>query len=67
MKRLKNVPHLEITMGSTFVVPGVINSIKKIKAFQQGRKNVIKDIIKVTRSLENRNILLKGTTWKITS
>ena len=67
MKRLKNVPHLEITMGSTFVVRGVINSIKKIKAFQQGRKNVIKDIIKVTRSLENRNILLKGTTWKITS
>ena len=52
MKRLKNVPHLEITMGSTLVVPGVINSIKKIKAFQQGRKTVIKDIIKATYKIE---------------
>ena len=29
--------------------------------------NEIKDIIKVIKSLENRGILLKGTTRKITS
>ena len=52
----------------------VDNSIKGIKSIKNifGARitltdNEIKDIMKVIKSLENRGILLKGTTRKITS
>ena len=52
----------------------VDNSIKGIKSIKKifGARitltdNEIKDIMKVIKSLENRGILLKGTTRKITS
>ena len=35
--------------------------------FGMGIKNEIKDIMKVIKSLENKVILLKGTTTKVTS
>ena len=59
-------------MKSVSVYAGLGVTGKKIKDKLTGSeialtKNGIDDIIKVTRSLKNRGMLLKGTTKKITS
>ena len=70
-KLIKRSP--ESTKEATwFFINKGINRLKKTFTLSEGlgitlANNKIKDIMKVIKSLENRRILLKGTTRKIAS
>ena len=66
VKTVNNVDPVDT--GLSLLVKKIIKGISSIK--DSGitlTNNEIKDIMKVIKSLENRGILLKGTTRKITS
>ena len=59
----EEVPKLLLDAGRNFLKKEILSEGSEISL----TNNEIKDIIKAIRSLENRRVLLKGTTRKITT